>query len=230
MSNLPESVEAARGAILALANDMTDVCDVLAAAFGLPFTSIPKNQEVFWSLPGAVTELAETLNAVATTCANASRRIGRVAHPLPLDERPIRNGQMPPIPPAPETLTDPYEGQTEEEIKAVDEAIRQDIDDDMIRWEGEGGNPGDVHGDDLGDDDEADERHPEDDDPHVLTIPADFERNGHLADDLASGGRPDTRHDEPAAGDNPEPAEPPQRPGRREPAKRKGKKKTPKAR
>lgn len=107
--NLPASIESATSALDQLTRDTTEIADVLAMAFGLPFALVAQPEGRYGTLPASVERLAGSLDAIAKTAEAASSRLHGLARPVQLDSRPDAIAEPCVCHPAPETLTIPDE-------------------------------------------------------------------------------------------------------------------------
>lgn len=103
--NLPASIESATSALGALADHTTEIADVLAMAFGLPFAQVAPVDSRYGTVTANVERLAGSLDAIAKTAEAASSRLLGLARPVQLDPRP----EPCQCQPAAETLTVPAE-------------------------------------------------------------------------------------------------------------------------
>lgn len=103
--NLPASIESATSALGALADHTTEIADVLAMAFGLPFAQVAPADSRYGTVTANVERLAGSLDAIAKTAEAASSRLLGLARPVQLDPRP----EPCQCQPAAETLTVPAE-------------------------------------------------------------------------------------------------------------------------
>lgn len=114
MNNLPASVEAASAALGTLADHTTEIADVLAMAFGLPFAPAPMPYTRYGTVTANVERLAGSLDAIARTAEAASARLLGLARPVQPDRRPEVCCE-----PAAETLTVPEDATEDVETDTI---------------------------------------------------------------------------------------------------------------
>lgn len=115
MHNLPASVEAASVALGTLADHTTEIADVLAMAFGLPFAPAPMPYTRYGTVTANVERLAGSLDAIAKTAEAASARLLGLARPVQPETRP----EVCHCEPAAETLTVPEDATYDVETDAI---------------------------------------------------------------------------------------------------------------
>lgn len=115
MHNLPASVEAASVALGTLADHTTEIADVLAMAFGLPFAPAPMPYTRYGTVTANVERLAGSLDAIARTAEAASARLLGLARPVQPETRP----EVCHCEPAAETLTVPEDATDDVETDAI---------------------------------------------------------------------------------------------------------------
>lgn len=114
--NLPDSINTATRAVAQLGQDVLEVCDVLALAFGLPMQDQPHTEDD-GSIPRAISLVAGSLDSLAKTAEAASARLRGQARYVQLDPRPEAPCRCQP---AAETLTVPEDAINDDETDDIE--------------------------------------------------------------------------------------------------------------